>query len=125
MANVMSLVSVKNKYQVVIPQTLREQLGINLGDLLEAKIERGKLTYTRKAVIDRIPKSAAARGQFFKQLREQAPEWLREIWAESKRKGLDKLTMREIDAIIAEARQEQEARKGRKLKSRHDDASRS
>jgi bifunctional DNA-binding transcriptional regulator/antitoxin component of YhaV-PrlF toxin-antitoxin module len=107
----MSLVSVKNKYQVVIPQNLREQLGINRGDLLEAKIEHGKLTYTRKAVIDRIPEGTAARRQFFKQLREQAPEWLQDIWAESKRKGLDKLTMRQIDAIISEARQEQQARK--------------
>jgi len=37
-----------------------------------------------------------------------APEWLREIWAESKRKGTDKLTMREIDAEIAAFRKEQQ-----------------
>ena len=42
----MSLVSVKNKFQVVIPQGLREPPGINRGDILEAKLERGKLTYT-------------------------------------------------------------------------------
>jgi prevent-host-death family protein len=36
-----------------------------------------------------------------------APEWLKEIWAESKRKGTDKLTMREIDAEIAAYRKEQ------------------
>ena len=35
-----------------------------------------------------------------------APDFLKEIWAESKRKGLDKLTMREIDSEIASARQE-------------------
>jgi len=38
----MSIVTVKNKYQVVIPQGLREQIGLNVGDLLEARIERGK-----------------------------------------------------------------------------------
>jgi prevent-host-death family protein len=35
-----------------------------------------------------------------------APGFLKEIWAESKRKGLNKLTMREIDSEIAAARRE-------------------
>jgi AbrB family looped-hinge helix DNA binding protein len=38
----MSLVSVKNKFQVVIPQKVRERIGIQVGDLLEAKVERRK-----------------------------------------------------------------------------------
>ena len=33
-----------------------------------------------------------------------APDWLKNAWAESKKNGTDKLTMREIDAIIAEDR---------------------
>ena len=49
----MQLVAVKNKFQIVIPQSLREQIGINIGDLLEAKIERGKITFTPKSVVDR------------------------------------------------------------------------
>lgn len=40
------------------------------------------------------------------------PEWLKEIWAESKRKGLDKLTMREIDAEIAAYRREARKKAG-------------
>lgn len=36
-----------------------------------------------------------------------APEWLKEIWAESRRKGTDKLTMRQIDVEIAAYRKEQ------------------
>lgn len=36
-----------------------------------------------------------------------APKWLQEIWKESKRKGTDKLTMRQIDAEIAAYRKEQ------------------
>ena len=100
----MSLVSVKNKYQVVIPRQLRQQLGINRGDLLEAKVERGKLTYTPKLVLDRIPSGKAEKQRFFRQLRQEAPDWLEDIWGASKRRGTDKLTMRQIDAEIAAAR---------------------
>ena len=51
----MALVTVKNKYRVVIPQALREKLAITRGDVLEAKVEGGRITYTPKTVIDRIP----------------------------------------------------------------------
>jgi prevent-host-death family protein len=33
-----------------------------------------------------------------------APDWLKSAWADSKKNGTDKLTMRQIDAIIAEDR---------------------
>jgi AbrB family looped-hinge helix DNA binding protein len=102
----MAIVTVKNKYQIVIPQTVRKQLGIHPGDLLEAKVERGKLTYTRKTLIDRVPSNKAERERFFKQLRAEAPDWLKSIWAASKRFGLDKMTMREINAEIAAYRRE-------------------
>ena len=49
----MAIVAVKNKYQVVIPLRLREEIGLQVGDLLEARVERGKITYTPKAVVDR------------------------------------------------------------------------
>jgi len=49
----MALVSVKSKYQVVIPQCVREKIGLNVGDLLEAKAEHGKITFTPKPVVDR------------------------------------------------------------------------
>ena len=100
----MSLVAVKNKYQVVIPQALRQQLGIQRGDLLEVKVERGKLTYTPKLVLDRIPSGKAKKRQFLRQLRQEAPAWLQEIWAASQRRGTDKMTLRQIDAEIAAAR---------------------
>jgi bifunctional DNA-binding transcriptional regulator/antitoxin component of YhaV-PrlF toxin-antitoxin module len=37
----------------VIAQSVRDQVGLNVGDLLEAKVERGKTTFTPKLVIDR------------------------------------------------------------------------
>jgi len=49
----MALVSVKNKYQVVIPRNVRRKIGLNVGDLLEAAVERGKITFTPKSVVDR------------------------------------------------------------------------
>ncbi len=49
----MALVSVKNKYQVVIPLNVRKKIGLNVGDLLEASVERGRITFTPKSVVDR------------------------------------------------------------------------
>jgi AbrB family looped-hinge helix DNA binding protein len=49
----MSIVTVKNKYQVVIPQEVRNKIGISVGDLLEARVERGKITFSPKSVVDR------------------------------------------------------------------------
>ena len=34
------------------------------------------------------------------------PEWLAKVWAESRQKGLDTLTRREIDALITQSRRE-------------------
>ena len=40
------------------------------------------------------------------------PDWLKDIQADSKRKGLDKLTMEEIDSEIAASRRERRKRSG-------------
>jgi bifunctional DNA-binding transcriptional regulator/antitoxin component of YhaV-PrlF toxin-antitoxin module len=49
----MALVAVKNKYQIVILRDVREAAGVKVGDLLEAKVEAGKITFTPKSVVDR------------------------------------------------------------------------
>ena len=49
----MAIVTVKKKYQVVIPQSVREQMGVGVGDILEAGVERGKITFTPKSIVDR------------------------------------------------------------------------
>ena len=49
----MSIVKVQTKGQVTLPTSIRAQVGINIGDLLEAKIERGKITLTPKTLVDR------------------------------------------------------------------------
>jgi len=49
----MDIVTVKNKFQIVIPQHIREQVHVEIGDLLEASVEGGKITFTPKSLIDR------------------------------------------------------------------------
>ena len=49
----MSIVTVKNKYQVVIPRAVRERIGVAVGDIFEAKVERGRITLTPKSLVDR------------------------------------------------------------------------
>ncbi len=49
----MERVTVKTKFQIVIPRSIREKAGVDIGDLLEAKVEGGKITFSPKSVIDR------------------------------------------------------------------------
>ena len=49
----MEIVTVKSKFQIVIPQHIREQVHLEVGDLLEAGIEDGKITFTPKSLVDR------------------------------------------------------------------------
>ncbi|MBV8818693.1 MAG: AbrB/MazE/SpoVT family DNA-binding domain-containing protein [Acidobacteriaceae bacterium] len=49
----MDIVTVKNKFQIVIPQHVRELARIEVGDLLEAGVENGKIVFTPKSLVDR------------------------------------------------------------------------
>jgi AbrB family looped-hinge helix DNA binding protein len=49
----MELVVVKTKFQVVIPRSIRKRVRLDIGDLLEASFENGKITFTPKTVVDR------------------------------------------------------------------------
>jgi AbrB family looped-hinge helix DNA binding protein len=49
----MNIVTVKNKFQIVIPQDVRELARIEIGDILEAAVEDGKITFTPKSLVDR------------------------------------------------------------------------
>lgn len=48
----MSTVTVKNKYQIIIPTALRRRTQIRIGDILEADVEKGKITFAPKLPID-------------------------------------------------------------------------
>ena len=49
----MALTKVGPKFQVTIPKAAREAVGIRTGDLVEARVERGKITLTPKSLVDR------------------------------------------------------------------------
>ena len=49
----MPLVTVKSKYQVTLPTTVRRQAKLAVGDILEAKVEGKKITLTQKSLVDR------------------------------------------------------------------------
>lgn len=89
----MSIVRIKTKYQVVIPASVRDEIGVKIGDLLEAKAERGKITLTPKSLVDRIP------------------QVVKDVRMEAKRRGLNKIGMDEIDAEVAAVRKAQQRRK--------------
>ncbi len=49
----MNLIKVKEKAQVTIPKAVCRALGIKKGDYLEVKIERNKIVFTPKVLIDK------------------------------------------------------------------------
>jgi bifunctional DNA-binding transcriptional regulator/antitoxin component of YhaV-PrlF toxin-antitoxin module len=49
----MDIVTVKSKFQSVIPQHVREHAHIEVGDFLEAGVENGIVTFTPKSLVDR------------------------------------------------------------------------
>jgi AbrB family looped-hinge helix DNA binding protein len=52
----MSIVRVKNKFQVVIPESVRDQIGVEVGDVLDAKVEHGKLLLLQNLLLTALPR---------------------------------------------------------------------
>jgi AbrB family looped-hinge helix DNA binding protein len=56
----MSIVKVKTKGQVTLPARLREQVGLRVGDIMEATVKAGTITLTPQSIVDkRIAESIA------------------------------------------------------------------
>lgn len=93
----MSLVRLKTNGQVTLPAALRQRAGLSVGDLLEAKIEKGKITLTPKSLIDaHIAESMEQikRGQFYGPF-DTAEEMIESLHRNSKRsKKTGKRTVR-------------------------------
>jgi AbrB family looped-hinge helix DNA binding protein len=49
----MPIVTIKAKYQVTLPTSVRRQAGLSVGDILDARVEGKKITLTPKRVVDR------------------------------------------------------------------------
>jgi len=70
----MSIVTVKNKYQIVIPQSVRDQISVNVGDVFDARAERGKIVFHPKAIVDRDEYTPAQRRRIDAQLARSVAE---------------------------------------------------
>ena len=82
-------ITIKEKSQILVPPSLQRQAGFKLGDQLQFRASRGIITI--------VPKSA-----------QETPlmKAFRATHQEAKRHGLDKLTMKQINAEIAAYRKE-------------------
>ena len=50
----MSLVTIKNKYQIVIPAKARKEAGFEIGDFLKARVEKkGEIIFAAQTVVNR------------------------------------------------------------------------
>jgi antitoxin component of MazEF toxin-antitoxin module len=87
---------------MVIPRNLREEAGVPEGTLMEvAVVEGGRFLITPQVAIDRAiidPRKNR------KQLLRDLAATVAEIRQEAKAKGLDKVSMREINATVPAAR---------------------
>jgi AbrB family looped-hinge helix DNA binding protein len=58
----MSLVKVKDKFQVTIPGSVRRSMHLEIGDLLEARIDRNAIVLEPKILVDRKVENAISEG---------------------------------------------------------------
>lgn len=70
----MSIVTVKNKFQVVIPQSVRDQIQVSIGDVFEATAEQGKIVFQPKAIVDRDEYTPSQRRRINAQLAKSVSE---------------------------------------------------
>jgi bifunctional DNA-binding transcriptional regulator/antitoxin component of YhaV-PrlF toxin-antitoxin module len=102
------LIKLQRKGQMVIPRTLRDQAGVAEGTLMKiAVIEGGQFLITPQVSIDRsLVSPAKSRKQALREL----AATLDEIRQESKAKGIDKMSTREINSVVAAARRDRGAK---------------
>jgi len=90
---------------MVIPRSLRDQVGVSAGTLLKVAIVKGgQFLVTPQAASDRpsIASRAKGRKQTFQDLREV----VNELRQEAKAKGIDKMSKAEINRAVAAARRD-------------------
>ena len=94
--------------RVPLPSRLRTLAGVSDGDPVNVTLVQGRFVVTPAGRTGSAKStSRKQRESFLSRLRAEAPASLKAMWAESQRQGTDKMTMREINEIIAEVRKEQ------------------
>ena len=97
--------------RVPLPSRLRTLAGVSDGDPVNVTLIQGRFVVTPAGRSTSVKAgSRKQRELVINRLRAEAPTALKAMWAESARQGTDKMTMREIDKIIAEVRGAQAAK---------------
>jgi AbrB family looped-hinge helix DNA binding protein len=101
-----ALVKLQKKGQMVIPRSLREEAGVSEGTLMKvAVVEGGQFLVTPQIAIARnILTGRKSHGR--KQTLRQLDQVVAELRQEAKEKDLDKMPKREINAAVAAARRD-------------------
>jgi len=84
-------IKVRKGFRITIPKSFRDELGIRPGDFAEVNARAGKIMITPSDYVETFAST---------------PTWLKAIGAEAKRKGLNKVPMKQIDTDIAAGRRE-------------------
>jgi len=48
----MPLLKIKQRYQVTIPNAIRERIGLGIGDFLEAEVKKSQIVLTHRRTMD-------------------------------------------------------------------------
>ena len=95
-----ALVKLQRKGQMVIPRSLREQVGVSEGALLEiVVVEGGKLLLTPQVTVDRSILADPKKSR--KELLQQLSAVVAGIRQEAQANALDKVSAKEINAQVA------------------------
>jgi len=96
---------------VPLPSRLRTLAGFSDGDAVNVTLVQGRFVVTPAGRSPSAkPPSRKQRKLVLSRLRAEAPVSLQAMWADSRSHRTDKMTMREIDALIAEVRAEHAAK---------------
>jgi hypothetical protein len=106
-----AVMTFKTKLQngrIPLPSRLRNLAGVVDGDPVNVSLIQGRIVVTPAGGLSADAKlpSRQQRAKVLSRLRAEAPASLKAMWADSRRHGTGKTTMREIDALIAEVRAE-------------------
>jgi antitoxin component of MazEF toxin-antitoxin module len=90
---------------MVIPRSLREEAGVAEGTLMKvAVVEGGRFLVTPQITVDRSV--VAAGGKDRKQALRELAQVVAEIRQEAKEKGIDTMSMKEVNRAVAAARRD-------------------
>ena len=105
-----ALIKLQRKGQMVIPRSLREQVGVSEGALMEvAVVEGGRLLITPQITIDRAIVADPKKGR--KQLLQELSAVVSGIRREAKALGLEKMTTKEASADVVVYRRKRSKKK--------------